>query len=196
MADPALAPLSKRLKGKTEETHDRLDKRIMAADPFGDRDRYGRFLRVQRQFHRDVDALYDRADLAGIIPDLNGRRRLAAVERDLADLGVAAPDPDGAPRFVRGDGESLAAAIGWLYVVEGSNLGAAFLFKAAAKLELNETFGARHLAGHPDGRAAHWRSFTGAIDGLSLSDEDEARAVAAARAAFERVHALVDVHLV
>lgn len=195
MTDPTLAPLSRRLKAKTEETHDRLDRRIMAADPFGDRARYGRFLKVQQQFHRDVDVLYRRADLAGLLPDLEGRRRLDAVQRDLSDLGVETADADGAPRFAVDDAGNLPVAIGWLYVVEGSNLGAAFLFKAAAKLGLDETFGARHLSGHPDGRARHWREFTGAIDALELSEEEEARAVAAARAAFERVHALVDAHL-
>lgn len=195
MTDTTCAPLSKRLKAKTTDTHERLDKRIMAADPFGDRGRYGRFLKVQQQFHRDVDALYERRDLAAVIPDLAGRRRLDAIVGDLTDLGLSAPAPDGAPRFAAGEGDGLPAALGWLYVVEGSNLGAAFLFKAAAALGLNGDFGARHLAGHPDGRAAHWRGFTGAIDGLSLTEEEEARAIAGARAAFERVHALVDVHL-
>jgi heme oxygenase len=189
------APLAKRLKARTDETHERLDKRIMAAEPFGDRARYGRFLKVQQLFHRDVDALYDRTDLAAIVPDLTGRRRLDAVSRDLSDLQVTAPEADAAPRFVAGEAENLPVALGWLYVVEGSNLGAAFLYKAALALGLNETFGARHLAGHPDGRAAHWRTFTGALDAVPMSEEDESRAVAGARAAFERVHALVDVHL-
>ena len=195
-ADTTSAPLSKRLKAKTSDTNERLDQRIMAADPFKDRARYGRFLNVQQQFHRDVDALYHREDLAGLIPDLAGRRRLDAVLQDLGDLGLRPPEAVAGPRFAPGDGEGLATAIGWLYVVEGSNLGAAFLFKAAARLGLDETFGARHLSGHPEGRARHWRTFTAAIDAAALSVEDEARAAAAARAAFERVHGLVDVHLV
>ncbi|MFT4252960.1 MAG: biliverdin-producing heme oxygenase, partial [Caulobacter sp.] len=142
--DATNAPLSKRLKAKTGETHDRLDNRIMAADPFADRARYGRFLRMQRQFHRDVDALYGQESLAVLIPDLAGRGRLQAVEQDLADLGLEPSLADGPPRFAA-VADDLPAAIGWLYVAEGSNLGAAFLFKAALKLGLGETFGARHL---------------------------------------------------
>jgi heme oxygenase len=195
MTDTTCAPLSKRLKAKTSDTHERLDKRIMAADPFGDRSRYGRFLKVQQLFHRDVDALYDWREMATIVPDLTGRRRLDAIVGDLADLGLSPAAPDGAPRFSAEAGDGLAPALGWLDVVEGSNLGAAFLFKAAAALGLNGEFGARHLAGHPDGRAAHWRGFTAALDGLTLSEAEETRAIAGARAAFERVHALVDVHL-
>jgi heme oxygenase len=195
MTEAITAPFSRRLKARTTETHDRLDRRIMAADPFGHRDRYGRFLKVQQQFHRDVDALYAWPELAAVVPDLAGRRRLDAILGDLGDLGLSPPAPDGQARFGAADPAALPVALGWLYVVEGSNLGAAFLFKAAAVLGLNAEFGARHLAGHPDGRAAHWRTFTGALDGLDLDEEQEARAIAGAKAAFGRVHALVDVHL-
>ncbi len=63
--------------------------------------------------------------------------------------------------------------MGWLYVVEGSNLGAAFLLKDAAKLGLGEEFGARHLAGAPEGRGLHWRTFTAALDEIELTEEEE-----------------------
>ncbi|MGG2475716.1 biliverdin-producing heme oxygenase, partial [Rhizobium sp. BR5] len=83
----------------------------------------------------------------------------------------------------------LPEAMGWLYVVEGSNLGAAFLLKDAAKLGLTEEFGARHLAGAPEGRGLHWRTFTAALDEISLTVEEEERVVAGAEAAFRAVHA-------
>lgn len=142
---------SRRLKASTEAVHGRLDSRIMAGAPFRDRERYGRFLRVQYLFHRDIDP--------------------------------------GAPAFK--GAVDLPTAF-WLYVAEGSNLGAAFLFKAAAALGLDASFGARHLAGHPDGRAQHWREFTAALDALELDLEEDARVIAGAEAAFGRVQALVD----
>jgi heme oxygenase len=83
-------------------------------------------------------------------------------------------------------------ALGWLYVAEGSNLGAAFLLKEAAKLGLSESFGARHLADAPEGRGLHWRRFTAALDAVALSASEEARAIASANDAFARVRALVD----
>jgi heme oxygenase len=182
---------AKRLKAATGDTHQRLDTRIMAADPFGSRESYGRFLAVQYLFHRDVDALYADPELGDLLPDLPGRRRLDEVAQDIADLGQTAPAPDGPAAFAAG-GYDLPTAFGWLYVAEGSNLGAAFLFKAAAKLGLDGECGARHLAGHPDGRARHWREFTAALDALTLDDEAEQRVIAGAKAAFVRVHALVD----
>lgn len=181
---------AKRLKAATSADHQRLDERIMAAQPFASRAHYGRFLRVQHAFHQDIDALYDSAVLDRLLPDLAGRRRLPLIAHDLADLGIAAPESGAAPAF--GPDIDLPAALGWLYVAEGSNLGAAFLLKDAAKLELDGAFGARHLAGAPEGRGLHWRTFTAALDAVELSEAEEQRAISGAAAAFGRVHGLVD----
>lgn len=190
MTDIQTPSRSRALKALTHETHDRLDKAIMAQDPFADRERYGLFLQMQQPFHRDIDALYGDERLQAMLPELAERRRLGQIEQDLADLGQTVPTAKGSPYF--GAEIDLPTALGWLYVAEGSNLGAAFLFKWAQKLGLSEDFGARHLAGHPDGRARHWREFTTTLDGLSLTPEEEARVTAGAEAAFSRVHALVE----
>ena len=86
-----------RLKETTHETHDRLDKSIMAYRPFESQARYGLFLKVQHQFHREIDGLYSNALLDRLLPDLAGRRRLGLIEQDLADLGMAAPASETAP---------------------------------------------------------------------------------------------------
>ena len=182
---------SKRLKAATHTTHDRLDNTIMAAEPFASRERYGLFLAVQHAFHREIDALYDDPALDALLPDLKGRRRFGLIEQDLADLGLSRPAYTADPVFSAGASPDLPTAMGWLYVAEGSNMGAAFLLKAAMKLGLSEEFGARHLAGAPEGRGLHWRTFTSALDMVPLSDEEEARVVAGSEAAFSRVHALV-----
>ncbi|MFC5386529.1 biliverdin-producing heme oxygenase [Aquamicrobium segne] len=190
--NPAALTRSKRLKAATHDTHDRLDKAIMGHEPFSSRERYGLFVKMQHGFHRDIDALYDDAALDALLPDLKGRRRFGQIGQDLADLGMEALTYDAQPAFVAGAPADLPTAIGWLYVAEGSNLGAAFLLKEALKLGLSETFGARHLAGAPEGRGLHWRTFTAALDKVALSDADEARVVSGANAAFARVHGLVD----
>lgn len=188
-AKPIEASRAKLLKAETTETHSRLDQSIMAGRPFESRERYALFLTVQHQFHRDIDALYSNPDLDRLLPDLAGRRRFGDVEQDLGDLAVAAPAPAAEPAF---DGEAdIPTALGWLYVAEGSNLGAAFLIKEAAKLGLSEDFGARHLAGAPEGRGLHWKTFTAALDAIELDQDEEARMVEGARAAFRRVQGLV-----
>lgn len=188
-AEPSRA---RRLRAATGAAHERLDQRIMAAGPFASRENYGRFLAVQHAFHSDLAPLYADPRLAGFISDLAARERLSAIGTDLTDLGLPVPEA-GASRAP--DPADLSEALGWLYVAEGSNLGAAFLLKMAAALDLGEAFGARHLAGHPEGRAQHWRGFTAALDAVALSEAEEARAVAGAEAAFARVEDLVERHL-
>ncbi|MGE3989839.1 biliverdin-producing heme oxygenase [Pseudorhodoplanes sp.] len=183
---------AKRLKEATHATHDLLDKSIMAHRPFESRERYGLFVKVQHQFHREIDALYENPVLDRMLPDLAGRRRFDLIEQDLADLRVTALSPAAAPAFAKGADADLPTALGWLYVAEGSNLGAAFLLKAAEKLGLSESFGARHLAAAPEGRGLHWKTFTAALDGVSLTGPEEERVVEAAHAAFARVHGLVN----
>ena len=80
--------------------------------------------------------------------------------------------------------------LGWLFVTEGSTLGAASLLKRAKALGLSETHGARHLAGHPDGRGLHWRRFTTALDEIDLTPEGEQRTIDGANAAFRFVRRL------
>ena len=177
-------PLSKRLKHATREQHERVDHSIMALRPFDDLEGYARFLRVQYGFQQRCLPCYRHTQLADWIVDLSPRCRYAAVVRDCQDLGVEVEKakPTGAPLS-----EAPSHLLGWLYVNEGSNLGAAFLFKRAAGLGLSASYGARHLAPSDDGRGLHWRHFTQQLDAIALSEADIAQAVAGAKEAFAYV---------
>lgn len=188
--DPSRA---KRLKQLTHDVHKILDRSIMAAASFDTLPGYGRFIEVQYRFHRDIAALYAEPILSAMLPGLAERGRLALIEADLADLGQPLP-PTAPPAFVPGAIDA-PAALGWLYVAEGSNMGAALLRKAAAKLGLSDTHGARHLAPAREGPAAHWRAFTTALDAVTLSDAEEERAAAGAKAAFAQVQRHADLAL-
>ncbi|RIV82247.1 biliverdin-producing heme oxygenase [Aurantiacibacter xanthus] len=186
---------AKRLKALTRETHDRLDKSIMAAASFATVEGYGRFVTVQYLFHRDIDALYDNTALQVLLPGLMERRRLPLIAADLTDLGLPFPHDEAPAAFMQTSAIDIPAALGWLYVAEGSNMGAALLRKEAAKIGLSDEYGARHLAPATEGPAAHWRAFIAALDAAELSAEEEACVVAGANAAFARVQALVDARI-
>lgn len=183
-----------RLKVATHATHEALDQRIMAFNPFASREHYGRFLLTQVLLHRDVQALFDDTRLNELLPQLSQRSRLALVEQDLRDLGLAEPAQSEPPVFQAGAEVDLPFALGWLYTVEGSNLGAAFLLKWAAGLGLDGSNGARHLAPHPDGRGAHWRNFIEQLDEVKLAPDEEARVAAGADAAFAQALSHVERH--
>lgn len=184
---------AKRLKQVTHEVHEILDRSIMAAASFETLNGYIRFAEVQYRFHRDIAALYADPVLSALLPGLAERGRLALIEADLTDLGQPLP-PTPSPAFVPG-AIDVPAALGWLYVAEGSNMGAALLRKAAAKLGLSDTHGARHLAPAPEGPAAHWRAFTAALDAVTLPDAEEERAAAGAKSAFAQVQRHADLAL-
>lgn len=174
---------AQRLKQETAVHHERLDSSIMASGPFLDRDRYGRFVAMQYRFAAAMEPLYRNPELEAVFPGLAARSRFDAARLDLADLGIAEPELvvlDIAPR----------EALGWLYVSEGSTLGAAFLLKEAEKLGFDEAFGARHLAPAPDGRGLHWRRFTEQLNAVEVPPDEEARIIAGGRAAFVHVHEL------
>ncbi len=169
----------KRLKAASSRDHDSVDQLVMAARPFENRERYGRFLQVQHRFHGSLLALYQDRQLNLQLPGLLALSRFAAVEADLRDLGLPLPSR---PQLVCA---TPAQALGWLYCSEGSNLGAAFLFKYSQRLGLAGDHGASHLAAHPDGRALHWHAFVARLDGLLLDEREEAEAIAGAIAAFD-----------
>lgn len=185
---------AKRLKALTSTVHEGVDRSIMSAASFASIDRYKAFLVIQYLFHRDVAALYADASLQEAFPDLVQRCRLPLVLADMEDLGVAAPDP-GTPVFVADTPVDVGNALGWLYVAEGSNMGAALLRKEAQKLGLTDDVGARHLAPAPEGPAPHWRAFVAALDAVALTDDEEKRAAEGALEAFARVQAHVDARL-
>jgi heme oxygenase len=175
---------ARRLKVATQANHERLDRAIMERRPFASREAYGRYLAVQWRFHRDLAPFYRHAGLQALIPGLESRQRLDPIGKDFLDLGLAVP-----PTVDRTQGPvDVAVALGWLYVAEGSNLGAAFLLKEAAALGLSEAFGARHLAVPPEGRGRHWKTFVASLDAANLAATDEDRVVAGARDAFRSVH--------
>ncbi len=180
LTSPVQLPLSKCLKAGTSRDHDSVDTLVMQARPFESLERYGYFLRLQHRFHGSIDALYDDIELNRLLPGLSELPRFETVCADISDLGLPLPPtpPAVAPT-------STHAALGWLYCSEGSNLGAAFLFKETQQIGLNSDNGARHLAPHPDGRGLHWRQFVALLDGLELSESQREEAVSGAVAAFD-----------
>lgn len=182
-SSPAPQGRCQRLKLASSRDHDTVDALVMAARPFADRERYARFLRLQHGFHGSLVGLYQDTTLNRWLPGLAQLSRFNAVQADMNDLGLSLPS---VPAQVVVEAPE---ALGWLYCSEGSNLGAAFLFKQTQQLGLDAAFGARHLAPHPQGRALHWRAFVEQVDGQVLSEAGDAQAVKGAIAAFDSYRA-------
>ncbi|NUU34977.1 biliverdin-producing heme oxygenase [Pseudomonas sp. C2B4] len=183
---PALR--SQRLNQITHEPHSKLDALVKAHAPFETQANFARFVVAQYLFQSELVALYNDAELTAIVTDLPARCRAEAAKADLADLDTEVPAP------VAGavNNPSKAEALGWLFVSEGSKLGAAFLIKRAVGLGLSETFGARHLGEPAGGRAQGWKHFVKTLDELAFSAEEEAQLDKGAINAFNRFTVLLE----
>ncbi|UOK39771.1 biliverdin-producing heme oxygenase [Pseudomonas palleroniana] len=179
---------SQRLNQITHAPHAQLDTLVKAHAPFETQANFARFVVAQYLFQSELVALYNDPQLIEIFPDLAERCRAEAARLDLGDLDTDVPAPvAGAVK-----NPSKAQALGWLFVSEGSKLGAAFLIKRAVGLGLSETFGARHLGEPAGGRAEGWKRFTRTLDGLELNAEEEAAAEKGAIDAFVRFTVLLE----
>ena len=183
---PALR--SQRLNQITNEPHTKLDALVKAHAPFETQANFARFVVAQYLFQSELVALYNDAELTAIVPDLPARCRAEAAKADLADLDTEVPAP--VAGAVKNPGK--AAALGWLFVSEGSKLGAAFLIKRAVGLGLSETFGARHLGEPAGGRAEGWKNFVKTLDSLEFSAQEETEIEQAAVDAFNRFTVLLE----
>ncbi len=179
---------SQRLNQITNEPHTKLDALVKAHSPFETQANFARFVVAQYLFQSELVSLYNDAELTAIVPDLPARCRADAAKADLADL-----DTD-VPATVAGalKNPTKAQALGWIFVSEGSKLGAAFLIKRAVGLGLSETFGARHLGEPAGGRAEGWKSFVKTLDGLEFSAQEEAEVEKGAVDAFNRFTVLLE----
>ncbi|MBV7487448.1 heme oxygenase [Pseudomonas sp. 2725] len=179
---------SQRLNQITHEPHSKLDALVKAHAPFETPANFARFVVAQYLFQSELVSLYNDAELTAIVPDLPARCRAEAARADLADLDTDVPAPvAGALK-----NPTKAEALGWIFVSEGSKLGAAFLIKRAVGLGLSETFGARHLGEPAGGRAEGWKSFVKTLDGLAFSAQEEAEVEKGAIDAFNRFTVLLE----
>ncbi|WP_227431161.1 biliverdin-producing heme oxygenase [Psychrobacter sp. I-STPA6b] len=183
--DSALT-FSEELKKHSRVTHDSVDELVMSMQPFASVENYGRFLQAQHEFHETLRDIYQDDQLNKELEALNELARADMVNKDMqtlnvqpAQIEIARPAPTGANR------------LGWLYCAEGSNVGAAILYKEAGKIELTDEHGAAHLAAHPDGRMRHWRAFKEKLDNLKLNDEEKAQAMQGSDEAFAYFKSLI-----
>lgn len=183
---PALR--SQRLNQITHAPHEQLDKAVKANAPFETLESYKRFVVAQYLFQAELQHLYNDPELTKIVSDLPARCRAEHAKADLNDLNTELPQAvEGAV-----ENPSKAQAMGWLFVSEGSKLGAAFLIKRATALNLSDSFGARHLGEPVGGRAEGWKSFIRTLDGLNFTEQEEAQADQGAIEAFERFNVLLN----
>lgn len=176
-----LNQLASRLKNETASQHQQMHLLMEEAQVFADTKRYAKFTLAQYYFQQNVEYLFRHPKVSALISDLDIRGRSQAALLDLYDLQL---QPEVQELLTENVG--FLEALGWIYVSEGSTLGAAFLFKQAQQLlGLSAEFGARNLAAYPEGRARVWKHFITELDTAQLSESEQDQVILGAKQAFD-----------
>ena len=142
---------------------------------------YAGLLRRKLGFHAALEArLAEVPALAGFGIDLTARRRTHLLRADMAWLGAEADVPwSPLPAFA-----GPSAALGGLYVAEGSTLGGRQLARALDGILPPGLDGRRFLLGHGERHGEMWRSCCAAIDRCGTAPQARAEMVQGALATF------------
>ncbi len=117
----ALNSLALRLKNETASQHEYMHQLMEQAQVFKDVQHYAQFTLAQYYFQKNVENVFDLAEIAALISDLDIRGRSQSALLDLQDLNQQVESLK-----LMTEGIGFAEALGWIYVSEGSTLGAAF----------------------------------------------------------------------
>ncbi|MBB2962054.1 biliverdin-producing heme oxygenase [Methylobacterium sp. R2-1] len=170
--------LHARLREATAAAHEALERDLDWEARVATLAGYRTLLVRLRGFH----AAYEPAIGAALAdaPFFDPRRRLPALDADLHALGGAVPGTLPAPTAPRLEGPG--AALGALYVLEGSTLGGGVIGRHVARLH-GEGVPLAYYAGRGRATGPLWREFRERLDGLP--EAQAAAAFAAGIATFE-----------
>ena len=155
-----------------------------------DRGHYARVLQVLDAFL----AGWEPAAAAALSPRwqqwLRARSRRPFLQRDLAQLGIAAPPP---AHFAPLEGR--AAAWGSIYVMEGSALGGQFISRSLVHAGLGADRGAAYFHGWGEATGGMWREVRGLLASELATPAAIAQACEAARQTFDNLSRLLESRL-
>ena len=172
-----------RLRRATQMAHARLDARIGEHGLLSSRESYQAYLQATWTARQPLELALEASGASEVYTPWRERAVSAALSQDITDL--SGRPPIDAPRGRCSSAPLTAAqALGVLYVLEGSALGARVLEKRALAIGMTPTFGARHMA-RQTAQPKAWSVFVDILDRAPLSAPDDLACVAAARAAFE-----------
>jgi heme oxygenase len=185
--------IMRRLKEETADCHARVD--ALMDLPLMSLARYGASLAALRDAHRAVEAGLQRQaeSLAKLGYDPAARSKLEWLEADLTALGA---DAGSDSRFELRI-PNTAAALGAVYVMEGSTLGGQVIARhAIASLGVTPDSGCRYFTGYGADTGPRWRETSAAITRYATASPGDAdRMIAAANDTFALVESALRVRL-
>ncbi|HVW11270.1 MAG TPA: biliverdin-producing heme oxygenase [Bryobacteraceae bacterium] len=176
------------LKRRTADLHRGIEAVVPLMAPALTLEQYAEYLGRLYPFYSAVEArLAAITGLRSAVPDLDARWKTEILARDLRALGKL-PEDDMDLSLVP-ELHSVPQALGCLYVLEGSTLGAQILIRSVHGTlgrEVEDKTG--FLAGYGENTAFRWRQLSGCLVSYLTGANDRETAVIAARATFMDLH--------
>lgn len=175
------------LKERTSTQHQQTESAFDLRGACSSSANYVALLRTMLSLYRPLEQRLDGIDWEAAGVNWPIRRKVALLEKDLAALGDAEPvDAEAAVATIPLD--TTANALGCLYVLEGSTLGAQFIIKHIERtLALTPETGAAFFTGYGPATKAVWGAFCGAADHYAGKDVSRIDAACESAAATFRV---------
>ena len=160
------------LRRATAEQHRALEANAGIREQLASKASYekllARFFGIYSVLEAQIEAV---SDLPLVLPDLAVRRKALALQADLASLGVAPADCENCPEVPKI--ETIAAALGCLYVLEGSTLGGQMMAREVGKrLGLGPENGCEFFSSYGPRVGEMWKSFTRSLEEYSSANPD------------------------
>ncbi len=171
------------LKAATAPYHDRIDRLGSLYGMFDSLNAYRKYLKATWHSRLILESLLDNIELKGVFPDWDKHKIQSELQQDYADLSDGEELKRPESKYAAGKPVDLPAAIGTLYVLEGSALGATLLIQKARLLGLGAEYGARHLTKQV-GNLAGWKKTVILLESVQLDKKDEERCTEAAISSF------------
>jgi heme oxygenase len=174
-----------RLRGETASEHVRLERVTGMMSPHLTVDGYRRYLLEMGAVHAALEPrLSGLEGLAAALPDVEQRRKLPLLERDLAALGVS---PSALADLARSRPpppcSGVAEALGVLYVLEGSTLGGRLIRRHLEAVLGSSVAGATSYLDAYGEVGGPWRRFGAAAEAYGTAHPGAPAAMAAAAVA-------------
>ena len=167
--------LRRQLRAATAEAHERLEGALDLVGRVPDRQGFARVLERFLGFH----VVWERAisQHAALRPFQDGRSRMPHLRRDLAALGLTNAEQAALPGCAAAAGlaDGAAAAVGSIYVLEGSTLGGQVISRALADASWAPRGGLTYFNPYQARTGEMWRAFgTWAEAHVAASEREEA----------------------
>jgi len=173
--------LSEKIKEETKSAHLSLEKLVVQQlKSIKNNEDYGNFLKKFYTYFSQVEKVISPYITSQLLPDYADRRNSSYLENDIKALGF---DVDETMTVAVPKIDNEVAALGALYVMEGSIMGGRIIIQMLEKLGVTE--GVSFFSGYGAETGQKWGVFTKVMNDTAKTEQDEEQAVNTANETFQ-----------